>query len=121
MGAYKRDSIARCCMKLVSWIVVSLCASIVVGISAASAEESKGDAPWSRSCQHYKTSRHFVSESTLYCLRQSGPKACKEQAQRFFDKCHYTGDFQRMSARMGARMLLVLALGSVPSLNHIDL
>jgi len=26
-----------------------------------------------------------------------------------------------MSARMGARMLLVLALGSVRSVNHIDL
>ena len=108
-------------MRLVAWLVVALFAPIVIGASPASAEESKGDVPWSKSCRHYKTARHFVSESTLYCLRQSEQRGCKEQAQRYFDACHYTGDFQRMSARMGARMLLVLALGSVSSVNHIDL
>lgn len=108
-------------MRLVKWFVVILLAPLLIGGSAVSADELKVELPWSKSCHHYKTSRHFVRESTLYCLRQPGQKGCKEQAQKYFEACRYSGDFQRMSARMGARMLLVLALGSVGSVNHLDL
>lgn len=108
-------------MRLVRWFVAILLAPVFIGASPVSAEDVKVDVPWSRSCHHYKTSRQFVRESTLYCLRQPGQKSCKERAQRYFEACRYSGDFQRMSARMGARMLLVLALGSVGSVNHLDL
>ena len=42
-------------------------------------------------------------------------------AQGYFERCGFSGDYQKMSARMGARMLLVLALSSVRSVHHIDL
>jgi hypothetical protein len=90
-------------------------------VSIANADNRKSKAPWSDSCRHYRSARHFVSESTLYCFRQTDRKECQSQAQRYFDQCGFEGDFQRMSARMGARMLLVLALSSVRSVHHIDL
>ena len=108
-------------MRLVRWFVVILLAPILLSGSSVSADELKAEVPWSKSCHHYKKSRHFVRESNLYCLRQPGQKVCKEQAQKYFEACRYSGNFQRISARMGARMLLVLALGSVGSVNHLDL
>jgi len=102
-------------------LVLLVAAQALIGLCSARAEESKSEAPWLESCRHYRSSRHFVSESALYCLRQSDQKACHQQAQRYFERCNFTGDFQRMSARISARMLLVLALSSVRSVHHLDL
>ena len=74
--------------------------------------------PWMESCRHYRSSRHYISESTRFCFRQEGQKACQQQAERYFDRCNFSGDFHRMSSRMSARMLLVLALSSVSSVHH---
>ena len=105
-------------MRIVSVIASLLLVSNVISFNVAYADEG---VPWERSCRKYNSSRHFVSESTLYCLRQSNQKACHEEAQKYFDRCRFTGDFHKMSARMSARMLLVLALSSVRSVHHIDL
>jgi hypothetical protein len=94
---------------------------LLCGITSAVAEESQATAPWLESCRHFRSSRHFVSESTPYCLRQHDQKRCQQEAQRYFERCNFSGDFQRMSARMSARMLLVLALSSVRSVHHLDL
>lgn len=108
-------------MRIVSCIVALLLVSIVLVSDVARAEEAHNGAPWERSCKVFTSSRHFVSESTLYCLRQPNQKACQERAHKYFDRCRFTGDFQKISARMSARMLLVLALSSVRSVHHIDL
>jgi len=87
----------------------------------ARADEPKEVAPWGEACRHYRSPRHFVTESTLYCFRQTDQKRCQSEAQTYFERCRFAGDFQKMSARMGARMLIVLALTSVRSVHHIDL
>lgn len=102
-------------------IFAIIAAPLLVGLTTAAADERKVAAPWQETCRHYRSSRHFVSESTPYCLRQTDQKACHQKAQRYFERCGFSGDFQRMSARMSARMLLVLALSSVRSVHHLDL
>jgi hypothetical protein len=57
----------------------------------------------------------------MYCLRQANQKACHERAEKFFERCHFSGNYHKISARIGARMLLVLALGSVRSVHNLDL
>ena len=89
--------------------------------SVVRAEDSKETPPWRESCRYFHSPRQFVSESSLYCLRQRGQKGCRSLAQAYFERCGFSGDYQKMSARMGARMLLVLALSSVRSVHHIDL
>lgn len=107
-------------MRFLSFLAVLL--FVVTGLaSAALAEESKESAPWAQACRHYHSARHFVTESTLYCFRQTDQKGCKAEAHAYFERCRFSGDFQKMSARAGARMLLVLALTSVRSVHHIDL
>jgi hypothetical protein len=108
-------------MRFVTFIVALIVAPLVVGFTQANAEEQKTVAPWQEACRHYHSSRHFVSESTPYCMRQSDQKACQQQAQRYFERCNFSGDFHKMSARMSARMLLVLALSSVRSVHQLDL
>ena len=108
-------------MRFMTMIVLLLSAQALIALSSAMAEEAKGDAPWAQSCRHYHSSRHFVSESALYCLRQTEQKVCQQHAQKYFEHCNFTGDFQKMSARISARMLLVLALTSVRSVHHLDL
>jgi hypothetical protein len=107
-------------MRFLTCLVVLLC--VVSGFaSEVRAESPKGEAPWEEACRHYRSPRHFVSESTLYCLRQPDQKGCQGQAQTYFEGCRFSGDFQKMSARMSARMLLVLALSSVRSVHQLDL
>jgi hypothetical protein len=87
----------------------------------ARAAESQEIAPWGEACRHYRSARHFVNESTLYCFREADHKGCQAQAQSYFERCRFSGDFKKISARMSARMLLVLALTSVRSVHRIDL
>lgn len=108
-------------MRFVTMFVALTLGQLLVGLSPVSAEESKDEAPWGESCRHYRSSRHFISESTPYCMRQHDQKACQLLAQRYFERCQFSGDFQRMTARMSARMLLVLALSSVGSVHQLDL
>ena len=108
-------------MRFVTFIVALIIAPLLMDLSLATAEDHKTVAPWQETCRHYHSSRHFVSESTPYCMRQSDQKACQQQAQRYFERCNFSGDFQKMSARMSARMLLVLALSSVRSVHQLDL
>lgn len=108
-------------MRFVTMFVALTLGQLLVGLAPVKADELRDVAPWTEACRHYHSSRHFVSESTPYCMRQHDQKACQQQAQRYFERCHFTGDFQRMSARMSARMLLVLALSSVRSVHNLDL
>jgi hypothetical protein len=107
-------------MRFLTYLVVLLC--MVSGLaSVAFADAPKSTAPWEESCRHYRSPRHFISESTRFCFRQTNQKECQLLAQRYFERCGFSGDFQKMSAKMGARMLLVLALSSVRSVHHLDL
>lgn len=106
-------------MKFVSCTALALFAPLLVLSGIAHAEER--GVPWEASCRAYHSSRHFASQATTYCLRQDDQKACHARAERFFERCHFTGDYHKISARIGARMLLVLALSSVRSVHHLDL
>jgi hypothetical protein len=107
-------------MRFLRFMVVLVCA-VSSFATVVRAEDPKEVAPWSESCRHYRSARHFVNQSTLYCFHQRDHKACQARAESYFERCGFTGDFQKMSARIGARMLLVLALTSVRSVHHIDL
>ena len=106
-------------MRNVSCIAVALIASILMSSSIARAEES-GE-PWSASCRAFHSSRHFASQATAYCLRQPDQRECHGRAERFFERCRFAGDYRKISARIEARMLLVIALGSFRSVHHLDL
>jgi len=107
-------------MRFLRYLVVLVC--VLAGFTpVAGAEAPKEGGPWSESCRHYRSSRQFVSASTTYCFRQADQKECQSQAHRYFARCGFSGDFQKMSARMGARMLIVLALSSVRSVHQLDL
>jgi hypothetical protein len=107
-------------MRFLSCLAVAL--FVLSGlVPMARAEEPKEIAPWGEVCRHYRSPRHFVTESTLYCFRRTDQKRCQSEAAAYFERCRFAGDFQKMSARMGARMLIVLALTSVRSVHHIDL
>jgi hypothetical protein len=108
-------------MRIITVIASLLLVPMIMSSNVAHADDARSSVPWERSCRAYSSSRHFVSESTLYCLRQQDQKACREEAHKYFDRCKYSGDFQKIAARINARMLLVLALSSVRSVHHIDL
>lgn len=107
-------------MRILRFLAVPLL--VVSGlVSVAVAQDGDASAPWSESCRHYRSARHFVSESTIYCLRRHDQKECQGRSQGYFEQCRFQGDFHKMSARMSARMLLVLALSSVRSVHQLDL
>jgi hypothetical protein len=95
-------------------LLVALIAFVATTVTPATAVDQaaakKGGVPWTKPCSEYSSAKHFVSESSLYCLRQSNQRACHERAQEFFEGCRFSGDYQRISKRVHAKMLIVLAL-----------
>ena len=71
-------------------------------------------APWTRTCADFTSGNQFVSESSLFCLRQPNQRVCHEQAEGFFQGCRFQGKYQRISKRIHAKMLIVLALAGTP-------
>lgn len=95
--------------------VIVLCSlvSFPLSVAVSSAETpSASRAPWEHSCSSFGSAREFVRESSAYCLRQQHQKRCERQAREFFDKCRYQGDYERISARIHAKMLFVFALAT---------
>ncbi|MEN9845324.1 MAG: hypothetical protein RIS36_471 [Pseudomonadota bacterium] len=107
-------------MRFLSYLFVLLC--VVTGsVREVCAESPKEVAPWEEACRYHRSPRYFVRDSTRYCFRQPDQKRCQVQAQTYFERCGFSGDFQKISNRMSARMLLVLALSSVRSVHQLDL
>jgi hypothetical protein len=101
-------------------LVISLVLAIVFGrIAYAESEATEG--PWERSCSAFPSGRHFTQDSVVYCLAKPDQKECEARAASFFRTCRFAGDFHRIAAKVRARMLLVLALGTVRSAHHLDL
>jgi hypothetical protein len=67
-------------------------------------------APWERSCHEYSSDGDFVSRASMYCLKQQNQKDCHKRAAEVFTRCGFSSDYDRMSRRMYARMLVVWAL-----------
>ncbi len=98
-----------------TFVAALLCAGIAVG-------EARGPAaPWAKSCQFYHKGTQFVKESAKFCLQQHDQRGCQSRARVYFDACHYGGNFQKMSARARARMLLVIALSSLRPVRNLNL
>lgn len=68
--------------------------------------------PWTKSCADFIGPKDFVKQSTIYCLKRQNQRLCDGEAEKFFEACHFKGDFERMSQRISARMLVVIALAS---------
>ncbi len=91
-----------------SSLAMVLSATVVAASAVCHAEEVR--APWERKCKSFQTPRQFVVESTLFCLRNPTTKQCHDKAAQRFQGCRFSGDYKKMSARVQAKMLVVLAL-----------
>ena len=94
---------------------------LATGLASAYAENGVPEAPWKKVCRSYGSGREFARDSAKYCLRHPQQKGCNHRAATFFEKCRFSGDFEKISARARARMLLVLALSSLRPVRHLDL
>ena len=94
---------------------------LATGATSTYAESAASDAPWDKMCRSYGSGREFAQDSAKYCLRHPEQKECYHRAAKFFEKCRFAGDFEKISARARARMLLVLALSSLRPVRHLDL
>lgn len=92
-----------------------------LGTSTVRAEEHSDVAPWSKSCRAFSSGTKFVKESAKFCLKHEDVKGCTSKARHQFDKCRFEGNFEKMSARARARMILVIALSSLRPVRNLDL
>ena len=93
--------------------ILSLVAAVMlitISASAISAQDRTLPEPWGKSCSQFTSERQFVSESSYYCLRQQNQRACHRRAEAMFSSCAFAGDYQRISQRLHAKMLVVWAL-----------
>lgn len=90
-------------------VVMSYLAIVMFGASAAVAAEGQR-APWNRSCAAYATPKEFVGHSAEYCLRERGSRQCLERAEVYFGSCRFRGNFKKLSQRIHAKMVVMLAL-----------
>jgi hypothetical protein len=99
-------------MRFTTILLCSLVSSLQCASVTLAQNEPAHAAPWERSCASFASARDFVKESSYHCLRQQHQKRCERQARDFFEKCRYHGDYERMSARIHAKMLFVFALAT---------
>lgn len=98
--------------------------TVVIGVSGVpcvKADTSVSSTPWAKACRAYSSGRQFAQDSAKYCLRHAEQKDCSQRAAAFFEKCRFDGDYEKISARARARMLLVIALSSIRPVRHLDL
>jgi len=103
--------------RFLSFVLATLCA-LTAFVAGAVAEEQSSHAPWDKRCKSYGTPRQFVSESTMYCLRNQPLRECHQKAATYFKGCRFTGDYKKMSQKAQARMLVVLALAGSATLRR---
>ena len=89
--------------------------------ASVSALEPHVQAPWDKSCNQYHSSRDFVSDSALFCLKQQNQRACDQMASRHFTECRYRGDYERLSQKFHARMLVLIALAGTRPISEDSL
>lgn len=108
-------------MRILKYFALMTVILLVAGVASAYADSAPSDAPWEKMCRSYGSGREFAQDSAKYCLRHPEQKECNHRAEHFFEKCRFAGDFEKISARARARMLLVLALSSLRPVRHLDL
>jgi len=85
--------------------------ALLMSVSGAgAADKDSVGAPWQKRCSTYHTPRQFVVDSTLFCMKHATTKDCRQKAARYFEGCRFSGDYKKMSQRVHAKMLVVLAL-----------
>jgi hypothetical protein len=99
-------------MRFAVLVSCSLLSVSLGGVPVSAETQSASKAPWERSCASFASAREFVRESSYYCLRQQHQKRCEREAREFFEKCRYHGEYERISARIHAKMLFVFALAT---------
>ncbi len=105
-------------MKMRNVLVAGIAASTLAVATLAHGAEQH--APWERACKSFQTPRQFVVESTLFCLRNPTTKQCHDQAAKRFKGCRFSGDYKKMSGKVQAKMLVVLALSGGASWRQGD-
>lgn len=72
-------------------------------------------APWRLSCTEFASSNDFVKNSSLYCLNKGNSRSCHQEARQRFAECGFDGDYDRLSQRLHAKMLVFIALAGTRS------
>ena len=98
--------------KSLQLISLTLAVLVYTGSSSAEPRNQPAVAPWERGCGHFSSDRDFVSSASAYCLRQQNQKVCHRKALETFTRCGYSSDYVKLSKRVHAKMLVVLALAS---------
>jgi hypothetical protein len=95
-------------------VVAGLVVSVVSNVPSVIAAEHER-APWSKACSAYNTPKDLVGASAEYCLRQPLPTRCLQHTEMYFESCRFQGNFKKLSQKVHAKMLVVLALSRFAS------
>ncbi len=99
-------------MRIALIVLCALVSFTLCSVASSAETQPSSRAPWERACSSFASAREFVRQSSYHCLRQQHQKGCERKAREFFAQCRYHGDYERISARIHAKMLFVLALAT---------
>ena len=69
-----------------------------------------------RSCNEYSSGKAFARKSVAACLRVSNSRRCERDAQKYFERCGFDGDYSELSRKIQSELLTVIVLQSASSL-----
>ena len=90
--------------------VVVLITALSTLFSAPVSVADSSLAPWQKTCSEFSTPKQYVSDSVLYCLRQQNSRACHTEASAKYSKCGFGKDYARVSKKIHAKMIVLIAL-----------
>ena len=96
-------------------IAAFLCA-LLLSISLSVPVRAEGRvSPFERACSSYSSGQEFVSKAVSFCLLHDQARSCQAKAREFFDQCNFDGQYERISERTHANLLMMVVLSKASS------
>ena len=101
-------------------IAAFLCALLVTISLSVPVRAERQSAPFERACSSFSSGQEFVSKAVSFCLLHDQARRCERQAREYFEQCRFDGQYQRISERTHANLLMMVVLSKTSSATRED-
>ena len=102
------------------FIAAFLCALLLsISLSVPLRAENR-IAPFERACSSFSSGQEFVSKAVSFCLLHDQARKCESKAREYFDQCNFDGQYERISERTHANILMMVVLSKASSVSRED-
>lgn len=104
-------------LDLLAVFLFALLVSISLSVPVRAERQS---APFNRACSSYSSGQEFVSKAVSFCLLYDQSRTCQSRTRQYFEECHFDGQYERISERAHANLLMMVVLAKTSAATRED-